>query len=274
MFISPRLYGSDLLDGHEFESGEGRNGYDVGNHNSFQLAGAGFHGRGQICRNSELVETFLHEFAFQDLDNRASGIIEQTNDFLDILGSIGFAIEGHCHVEGKFGAERNAGVGIIKEATRARPVPVLVVTGMPADLYRGVMRELDAWDYLQKPVGEHDFIQTLLHIHKLSSRQTKASSAGELHIDPLTQAKPTWKGERLNLSATQQRLLNAIYERRHADDPTVPYDELFEFVVSGKNNDNIKRQIRQIRVAFEEIEHTKFEGIVAEPMKGYRWVNR
>jgi len=174
----------------------------------------------------------------------------------------------------ELGAERNAGVGIIKEATRARPVPVLVVTGMPADLYRGVMRELDAWDYLQKPVGEHDFIQTLLHIHKLSSRQTKASSAGELHIDPLTQAKPTWKGERLNLSATQQRLLNAIYERRHADDPTVPYDELFEFVVSGKNNDNIKRQIRQIRVAFEEIEHTKFEGIVAEPMKGYRWVNR
>ena len=174
----------------------------------------------------------------------------------------------------ELGAERNAGVGIIKEATRARPVPVLVVTGMPADLYRGVMKELDAWDYLQKPVGEHDFIQTLLHIHKLSSRQTKASSAGELHIDPLTQAKPTWKGERLNLSATQQRLLNAIYERRHADDPTVPYDELFEFVVSGKNNDNIKRQIRQIRVAFEEIEHTKFEGIVAEPMKGYRWVNR
>lgn len=178
----------------------------------------------------------------------------------------------------ELGAERNAGVGLIKEATRARSVPVLVVTGMPAELYRGVMKELDAWDYLQKPVGEHDFIQTLLHILKLSSRQKKASSAGELHIDPLTQAKPKWKGERLNLSATQQRLLNAIYERRHADDPTVPYDELFEFVGSedgkGKNPDNIKRQIRQIRVAFEEIEHTKFEGIAAEPMKGYRWVNR
>ena len=173
----------------------------------------------------------------------------------------------------ELGAERNAGVSLIKEATRRRPVPVLVVTGMPADLYRGVMKALDAWDYLQKPVGEHDFVQTLLDILKLANNQRRPASADHLHLDPLTHAKPTWKGKRLNLSATQQRLLNAIYERRLSDDPTVPYDELFDLVVSGKNKDNIKRQIGQIKLAFRDIE-PEFEGVVVEPMRGYRWVNR
>jgi DNA-binding response OmpR family regulator len=174
----------------------------------------------------------------------------------------------------ELGAQRNAGVSVIKEATRKRKVPIVVVSGMPADLYRGVMKALDAWDYLQKPVGEHVFIETLLETIKLASLQKKPGANVELHIDPLTQAKPTWKGRRLNLSVTQQRLLHAIYGRRDCPDPTVPYKELFDCVVSGKNNDNIKRQIRQIRIAFEEIENKKFENIVAEPMKGYRWVYR
>ena len=172
----------------------------------------------------------------------------------------------------ELGAERNAGVAIIKEATRQRPVPVLVVTGMPADLYRGVMKALDAWDYLQKPVGEHDFIQTFIDIMKLAQSQNKQSDS-DLHIDPLTQLKPIWKGKRLNLSATQQRLLHAIYERRLSNDQTVTYSELFDKVLSGKNKDNIKRQIAQIKIAFKDIEPA-FEGIVVEPMRGYRWVNR
>lgn len=171
----------------------------------------------------------------------------------------------------ELGAERNAGVSLIKEATRTRPTPVLVVTGMPADLYRGVMKALDAWDYLQKPVGEYDFIQTLLGILKLANIQRRP--ADHLKLDPLTQTKPTWKGKRLNMSATQQRLLHAIYDRRMSNDPTVTYDELFTLVVSGKNKENIKRQVAQIKMAFKDIEPA-FDGIVVEPMRGYRWMNR
>lgn len=173
----------------------------------------------------------------------------------------------------ELGAERNAGVALIKEATRTRPVPVLVVTGMPADLYRGVMKALDAWDYLQKPVGEHDFNQTLLSMLNVAAKQ-KSDAESPLFIDPLTQAKPTWKGQRLNLTATQQRLLHAIYERRLERDPTVSYEEFFRLLTSGKNTENLKRQISQIRAAFDEVEGTKWSGIVAEPLRGYRWVNR
>jgi DNA-binding response OmpR family regulator len=173
----------------------------------------------------------------------------------------------------ELGAERNAGVALIKEATRTRPVPVLVVSGMPADLYRGVMKALDAWDYLQKPVEEHDFNQTLLSMLSFAAKQ-KGASDSPLLIDPLTLVKPTWNGQRLNLTATQQRLLHAIYGRRSEADPTVSYDELFQVLTSGKNTSNLKRQISQIRLAFEDVEGTKWNGIVAEPLRGYRWVNR
>jgi two-component system response regulator ChvI len=173
----------------------------------------------------------------------------------------------------ELGAERNAGVALIKEATKARPVPVLVVSGMPADLYRGVMKALEAWDYLQKPVGEHDFNQTLLSMLSATAKPP-APQDDRLLIDPLTQAKPTWKGKRLNLTATQQRLLNVIYERRTQLDPTVAYEELYPFLMSGKNTSNLKRQISQIRDAFSDVEGVKWNGIVAEPLRGYRWVTR
>lgn len=173
----------------------------------------------------------------------------------------------------ELGADRNAGVSLMHEATKSRPVPVLVVSGMPADLYRGVMKALDAWDYLQKPVGEHDFNQTLLSMLNDPLRQQPAVE-DHLRIDPLTSAHPTWKGARLNLTATQQRLLNAIYERRVEKDPTVSYAELFPLLMSGKNTENLKRQISQIRAAFSDVQGEKWSGIIAEPLRGYRWVDR
>lgn len=170
-------------------------------------------------------------------------------------------------------ADRNAGVSLLHEATRNRHVPVLVVSGLDAGLYRGVMKALSAWDYLQKPVEEHDFNQTLLSMLADSSRESSAD-VDLLHIDPLTSTHPKWKGERLNLAATQQRILHAIYERRDEKDPTVSYGELFELLTSGKNTENLKRQISQIRAAFSDVEGTKWNGIIAEPLRGYRWVDR
>jgi len=171
----------------------------------------------------------------------------------------------------ELGAERNAGVALIKEATRKMPVPVLVVSGMPAELYRGVMKALDAWDYLQKPVDEHDFVQTLLDILRLV--QAQQQSVERLQIDPLRLPKPTWKGTRVNLPATAQRILSSIYERRLAKDSTVTYTDLFDVVMSGKNKENIRKQIAIIKAAFKEIDQD-FDCIVAEPMRGYRWVDR
>lgn len=173
----------------------------------------------------------------------------------------------------ELGADRNAGVALIHEATKSRDVPVLVVSGMDAGLYRGVMKALDAWDYLRKPLEEHDFKQIVLQMLADSAKR-KSAVVDHLHIDPLTTAHPTWRGQRLNLAGTQQRILNAIYERRAEKDPTVSYAELCDLLTSGKNNENLKRQISLIRAAFSEVEKKKWNGIISEPMRGYRWVDR
>jgi DNA-binding response OmpR family regulator len=55
----------------------------------------------------------------------------------------------------ELGRERRAGVAIINAINKSgRGTPVLVVSAMPAARYRGIMKALDAWDYLQKTTFE------------------------------------------------------------------------------------------------------------------------
>ena len=60
----------------------------------------------------------------------------------------------------------NAGVALINLINKERQgTPVLVVSAMPASIYRGIMKALDAWDYLQKTTfGEAEFIETFLEV--------------------------------------------------------------------------------------------------------------
>ena len=173
----------------------------------------------------------------------------------------------------ELGRERNAGVAIINAINRLHGSPVLVVSGMPAEIYRGIMKALDAWDYLQKPVKEHDFIETLLDIlreaRNPSPNEISGKTGDELSIDPLKQPRPTWKDKPLNLPLTAQRILSALYAHRGA---TVTYEELFKVVKSGRNKDNIRKHLSTIREAFREID-PDFDRIENVPMRGLRWVD-
>ena len=65
----------------------------------------------------------------------------------------------------ELGRERHAGVALINAINKQHGTPVLVVSAMPATIYRSIMKALDAWDYLQKTTFEEaDFIDTLLEI--------------------------------------------------------------------------------------------------------------
>ena len=174
----------------------------------------------------------------------------------------------------ELGHERHAGVALINEINkRASGVPVLVVSAMPAAIYRSIMKALDAWDYLQKTTFEQaDFIETFLEILRVArERKTQrgAEPAGEeLTLDPLWQRTPTWRGERINLPLTAQRILATLYQRRGQ---VVSYDELFDVVKSGRNRDNVRKHVATIRDAFREVDPA-FEGIENVPMRGFRWV--
>ena len=173
----------------------------------------------------------------------------------------------------ELGRERHAGVALINEINKQRQgTPVLVVSAMPAAIYRGIMKALDAWDYLQKTTFEEaDFIETFLEILRVArerrAEDAAAQPAQELSLDPLWQRTPTWRGQRINLPLTAQRILATLYARRGE---VVSYEELFDVVKSGRNRDNVRKHVATIRDAFREVDPA-FEAIENVPMRGFRW---
>jgi len=173
----------------------------------------------------------------------------------------------------ELGRERHAGVAIINTINKHRGTPVLVVSAMPAAIYRSIMKALDAWDYLQKTTFEEaDFIDTFLEILRAAKAgkpgETSAAATGdELSLDPLRQNSAIWRGQRVNLPLTAQRILAALHQRRG---DVVSYEELFQVVKSGRNRDNIRKHVSTIRDALREIDPA-FDGIENVPMRGFRW---
>jgi DNA-binding response OmpR family regulator len=174
----------------------------------------------------------------------------------------------------ELGRERNAGIAVINAINKGgRGTPVLVVSAMPAAIYRSIMKALDAWDYLQKTTFEEaDFVDTFLEILRAGRSRDEAPAAApagdELSLDPLRQNTPLWRGQRVNLPLTAQRILATLYQRRGE---VVSYDELFAVVKSGRNRDNIRKHVSTIREAFRELDEA-FDCIENVPMRGFRWV--
>lgn len=177
----------------------------------------------------------------------------------------------------ELGRERHAGVAIINAINKHRATPVLVVSAMPAAIYRSIMKALDAWDYLQKTTFEEaDFVETFLDIlRSAKARPTAPEAAGgavplapELQLDPLRQNTALWRGQRVNLPLTAQRILAALHQHRGE---VVSYEDLYKVVKSGRNRDNIRKHVSTIREAFRELDET-FDGIENVPMRGFRWV--
>lgn len=184
----------------------------------------------------------------------------------------------------ELGRERHAGVAIINAINKviskeggSKGTPVLVVSAMPATIYRSIMKALDAWDYLQKATFEEaDFIETFLDMlravkerrQQQISKPENTNSVESLSMDPLRQRTPMWRGQRINLPLTAQRILAVMFEKRGQ---VVSYDDLYEVVKSGRNRDNIRKHVSTIRDAFREID-PEFEGVENVPMRGFRWV--
>ena len=173
----------------------------------------------------------------------------------------------------ELGRERNAGVALINEINKqGLGTPVLVVSAMPAALYRSIMKALDAWDYLQKTTfDEAEFVETFLDILRTARlREPKAAARpvdDSLQLDPLKQRSALWRGQRINLPLTAQRILATLHARAGE---VVSYEELFDVVKSGRNRDNVRKHVATIRDAFRDVDPA-FDGIENIPMRGFRW---
>ena len=178
----------------------------------------------------------------------------------------------------ELGRERNAGVALINEINKqGLGTPVLVVSAMPAAIYRSIMKALDAWDYLQKTTfDEAEFVETFLDILRTARLREPAAAAkpatpkpadDRLQLDPLWQRTPMWRGQRINLPLTAQRILATLHARTGE---VVSYEDLFDVVKSGRNRDNVRKHVATIRDAFRDVD-ASFDGIENIPMRGFRW---
>ncbi|HEY1131497.1 MAG TPA: response regulator [Roseateles sp.] len=178
----------------------------------------------------------------------------------------------------ELGRERNAGVALINEINKqGLGTPVLVVSAMPAAIYRSIMKALDAWDYLQKTTfDEAEFVETFLDILRTARLREPtpraATRAGDdnLQLDPLKQRTPMWRGQRINLPLTAQRILATLHARAGE---VVSYEELFDVVKSGRNRDNVRKHVATIRDAFRDVD-PGFDGVENIPMRGFRWIGQ
>lgn len=173
----------------------------------------------------------------------------------------------------ELGRERHAGVALINAINKLNAgTPVLVVSAMPAAIYRGIMKALDAWDYLQKTAfDEAEFIDTFLDILRAARARAPAvpavPAAEALQLDPLWQRSPLWKGQRINLPLTAQRILATLHQRAPQ---VVSYEELYDVVKSGRTRDNVRKHVSTLREAIKEVD-PDFDAIENVPMRGFRW---
>lgn len=170
------------------------------------------------------------------------------------------------------GSDKYGGAKIAKAINKE--TPLLIVSGMPQpEMHRELFKALEAWDYLQKPVTEEDFINQVSRA--LTFREASAKGATglqamtdpDLIIDRSGQSVVTWKGERLILSMTQILILETLVTQINKD---VPYDDFFVHIRSGKNKANLREYIKQIRRAFKDTD-PEFDRIKNTALFGYSW---
>lgn len=174
------------------------------------------------------------------------------------------------------GTDEFGGVKIAR-ALNTGLTPLLIVSGSPQhEVQRGVFRALDAWDYLQKPVSASDFSTQVLRAISFrdvaknpieADRSTSNESVVPgLQLSPRGR-HPIWNGKKVHISIRQTDLVKELASKAGE---VVTYEALYEHIVSGKNKENLRVVISEIRQAFKEAD-TSFDRIKAVALTGYVW---
>jgi two-component system, OmpR family, response regulator ChvI len=174
----------------------------------------------------------------------------------------------------RLGSDSNAGVGLIHDLGKRQNCPVIVVSGMPADIYRGIMYQLEAWDYLTKPADQAALIAVVRNALKEKSAAPPAGAiSGDsqlpagLELNPLEKKHPIWRGQRLVLPMTAQRIL---YQIARSNGRPVSFGELIKVMPYAGTQGAIKTHVSTIRTAFKAVD-PGFNKIINVPLVGYLW---
>jgi DNA-binding response OmpR family regulator len=173
------------------------------------------------------------------------------------------------------GAERFGGVRIAR-ALDTKQTPLLVVSGSTdVELQAGIFNALDAWDYLQKPVSRPDFereVQRAIGFRRGMAAPVISSEGSfplvpDLKITRRSGRPMEWKGKVVRMPMSKIDIVETL--ARNAGQ-VVAHSTLIDCIATGRNKENLRVKISEIRDAFE-VEDGNFDRIETVPFKGYKW---
>lgn len=176
------------------------------------------------------------------------------------------------------GTDKLGGIKIAKMMDSVK-APLLIVSGAPQpELHREIFKALGAWDYLEKPVLEHDFItQVIRAIYFRTGTAEKATFSviskegltpdSQLIIDRRARLPVSWRKVPVHLSLTEIRLVSELVEKKGV---VISYEKLFKLLNTGQNLANLRVHIQNIRAAFKDAD-PDFGRIQSKMLVGYYW---
>jgi DNA-binding response OmpR family regulator len=173
--------------------------------------------------------------------------------------------------------EKNAGIGIINTNSQCYKSPVIVVSGLDSSVYRSIMYQLDVWDFLEKPIAPDGqmFLAAAMKVLRITADSTE-EQVEPVEFDQMLEesfvidqdtGKASYKGMPLNIPQTAKLILQKIYKSRG---DLVTYEELYDFVGSGKNRETIRQHVKTVRDALKDVGVSEAHVEVIR-MKGVRW---
>ncbi len=162
-------------------------------------------------------------------------------------------------------------------------VPVIFLTVLSEQIYEEAALHSGAVDFVEKSRSfailrkRIDLILEGVKSPAINGAEEEADSRrlGELELK-LDSSRAFWKGQRVNLSLTEFKLVQLMVERAGQD---VTYRELYDLVhgrgvVAGSGPDgyraNVRTFMKRIRQKFRELD-AEFDEIENYPGFGYRW---
>lgn len=177
--------------------------------------------------------------------------------------------------------ETDAGFELCRELMAKDPnLPIIFLTERIDEIDKISGLRMGAWDYLSKPISLNYLtvrISSLLRINQSHLESSDGAHAnmeaegtmlvGELAVNPEA-LRVTWKGQRVNLSATELRMLvNLIEKPEHA----VSYESFMNATMESLVTRNtINTHMHNIRKKIRWVDPT-FACIKSEYGYGYRW---
>ncbi|SDY36088.1 DNA-binding response regulator, OmpR family, contains REC and winged-helix (wHTH) domain [Variovorax sp. YR266] len=155
-----------------------------------------------------------------------------------------------------------------------KPTVAIVVSGMPYDMLQDFAISLQAFEFINKPINELDFINKVeraLVFHKqlladLPAPQASGWPAG-LEPDAKRKLHFRWKGRPVMLSITEMRLVHCLIEPPNT---VVEYAKLGQQLLTATSRKAVNTAMTGVRNGFIDVD-PNFDAIDSEPGKGYIW---